>query len=118
MELVIGQKTYYMLPTFESIMAFEERAGISVMGVMRKISMEQELSSKAIVSAVWSGVLGYYSERGEEEKAPTFNAIGRECVKAGFSTILEDVTKYILSMMASDDDREKLIQKAEDTEKK
>lgn len=118
LSIELAGKNYMLAPTFEAIMAFEEKANVGVIEVTNKLSTTRTLSMKLVVAAIWSGIWGYYSEKGEEEKAPTFNEIGRLCLKVGLEKVIGFATVYILSMLASEEDREAFLQKQEEDEKK
>lgn len=116
-QIKLGDKEYDLFPTFEAMMAFEERAKIAILQVNQEIISNNNISMRTAVAAIWSGMLGYYTEKGQEEKAPTFNQVGRMCASAGFTSIMAPATMYIMSMLASDEDREEMA-KAQDEERK
>ena len=117
-QITLGDKEYNLAPTFEAMMAFEERAKVAIIEVNNNLIKDGFISMRIATAAIWSGILGDCSERGKEETAPTFNQVGAMCVSAGFSKIAGPVTSYIMSMLASDEDRESLYKAQQEEEEK
>lgn len=113
-QIKLGDKEYNLAPTFEAMMAFEERAKVAIIEVNNNLVKDGFISMRIATAAIWSGILGDYAERGKEDKAPTFNQVGNMCVSAGFASIAAPVTTYIMSMLASDEDRESLYKAQEE----
>lgn len=103
-KVTLQGKEYTMLPTFEAITLFEEKVGSGLLGALGKVS-QGDVSMKLIAAAVWSGIIGYYEERGEGEKALNYNQVGNAILQDGLQHFIMPVTDYLTNIISNEDER-------------
>ena len=91
---------YTLRPTFESIMEFNDRTGVDIFK-----AIDEGLTTKLTVAAIWSGIRG--EEIFSKEGNTSFETIGRECQGHGFANCVSIAVQYITRAVASDEQAKK-----------
>ena len=99
-EIELNGTKYTLRPTFESIMEFNDKAGLDIFQAMQKFREDKGLSVKTIVASVWSGIRG--EEIFQNKGNTTFEEIGKQCQAHGFAKCVSLAVEYISKAVASD----------------
>ena len=99
---------YTLRPSFEAIMAFDEKCNMDVFEALNKVHEDKKLSMKCIAVSIWAGIKGGYEFQNISNQAPTLEKIGNECQKHGFSECMTFAIKFLTNSVASDDALKKL----------
>ena len=100
-ELVIGEKTYTLRPTFTAMVEFEDKASTTVMQALTDVAEHQKFPFKVAAAAVWSGI-GGATKPGV--KRPSFEEIGAEIHQHGLFKLMPEIFKYLSGAIATEDD--------------
>jgi hypothetical protein len=114
-EIELNGTKYTLRPTFESIMEFNDKAGLDIFEALmgfapkevegKKNSIYKCIKTKPIVCAIWAGIKGEAMFQGKD--GPTFSEIGRECQSHGIAECMVFAMTYLSRAVASDDDVKK-----------
>jgi hypothetical protein len=94
-EIELNGTKYTLRPTFESIMEFNDKAGLDIFQ-----AIEEGLTTKRTVAALWSGIRGEEIFQGKGNT--TFEEVGKECQAHGFAKCVSLAVRYITKAVASD----------------
>jgi hypothetical protein len=100
-DLVLGGKAYTLRPTFEALVEFEDKAGVTAYEVMRDLSTGKPAGFKVIAAALWSGIRGGWNGH---DRAPSFVEIGEAIRKEGIASILPQFGEYLANSLSSESD--------------
>jgi hypothetical protein len=103
-EIELNGSKYTLRPTFESIMEFNDKAGLDIFESLQAFG--KSTNTKLIVSAIWAGIRGeeIFQNKGKSD----FSEIGKECQSHGFPECLPSAISYLSKAIASDSRLEKL----------
>ena len=93
---------YTLRPSFEAIMAFNDKAGMDISEAMRGYT-EKGLSVKTAAAAIWAGIYGEAKIQPQAGHAPSFEKIGNECQAHGFADCMGFAIEFLSKAMASDE---------------
>jgi len=105
-EIELNGTKYTLRPTFESIMEFNDKAGLDIFHAMNKFSDDGGFSIKIIVTAIWAGIRG--EEIFQKEGKTSFETIGKLCQETGFPECTPFAMEYLTKAVASDGRLKKL----------
>lgn len=110
-EIALGGRAYTLRPTFEALVEFEEKSGLTAFEAMRDCMTNQRAPAKAIAAAFWAGIRGAW-EKGNGNP-PTFGEVGGFVQKAGIKQCLEPYLLFLTYAITSEDDLAKMKEEAE-----
>jgi hypothetical protein len=103
-EIELNGSKYTLRPTFESIMEFNDKAGLDIFEALR--SFDKGLSVNIVVASIWAGIRGeeIFSRQGKT----SFSDVGRLCQAHGFTGCISLAVDYLSRAVSSDDGVKKL----------
>lgn len=111
-ELIICGRTYVMRPTFEMLVEFEEKSGISAYDAIRLAVVNQSFSVKAIASAFHAGIKAGWKQG--DPRPPSFGEIGALVIREGMEKMVPIYVRFLTNALSSDED----IKRAEEEQTK
>jgi|14BtaG_2_1085337.scaffolds.fasta_scaffold02089_3 hypothetical protein len=105
-DIELNGETYTLRPTFESIMEFNDKAGLDIFQAMQKFREDKGLSVKTIVASIWAGIRG--EEIFQRSGNTSFERIGQHCQEHGLLECTTIAMEYLARAVASDDRLKKL----------
>ena len=115
-QIELSGTKYQLSPTFEALELYEEKTGKSIFKSLLELR-DGDMRISCAVSAIWSGIMGYYISKGTEEKAPQYSEVGKMVVSHGVGYLQKEIYSYFTQCLASDSDIAEL-DKLSDTDKK
>lgn len=100
MEVSINGKTHTLRPSFQAIMEFEDKAGITVFESMRMIGEKQAVPIKSVTAAFHAGIKAAWKPT--MGKMPTFEEIGMDIRKDGISDHIQTYMQFLANMMTGE----------------
>ena len=94
-EIELNGTKYTLRPTFESVMEFNDKAGLDIFE-----AINEGLNTKRTVAALWSGIRGEEIFQGVGNT--TFEEVGKQCQAHGFAKCVSLAVEYISKAVASD----------------
>jgi len=94
-DIELNGETYTLRPTFESIMEFNDKAGLDIFE-----AIDNGLNTKRTVAAIWSGIRG--EEIFQNKGNTSFEEVGKICQAHGFAKCVSLAVQYISRAVASD----------------
>lgn len=81
-------------PTFEAMVAFEDKIGFSSMKVLEKVA-QCDISVSVLVAAIWAGNAGYCSAIGAPQNAHSYESIGKAVMDMGTTSLFAPIAQFI-----------------------
>lgn len=114
-EIVLAGTVYTIRPTFEAMVDFEDKAGITAYDAIKKLAA-QDFPLRAVAAALWSGIKhGWYVDG---KRAPSYGEVGGMIHKDGLMNIVQHYAKFLNNGMSSEADREAAAKAEEEAAKK
>lgn len=88
-QVTLGGQTHIMRPTFEALVAIEERTGMSLLRIVEKAS-DRDISLGTIGAVVYEGI-----KATNPDLKLTFKEVGRLVVASGITNLIEPVVKLL-----------------------
>jgi hypothetical protein len=101
-DLTMGGVEYTLRPTFESLVEFEDKAGVTAYEVMGELAHGKPAGFKVIAAAVWSGIRAGWKDNGK--RPPTFIEVGEAIRRDGLATVLPAFGQYLTNALSSEAD--------------
>lgn len=101
MSITLGGVEYAMRPTFEALVEFEDKAGMTAYEAMKALEQRTAAPARVVAAAFWAGIRGASTR---PERCPTFLQIGAAVQATGLAKLLPDYIKFLGSALASDDE--------------
>lgn len=106
LEITLNGKQFTLRPTFEALVEFEDKAGMTAFEAMKAMMERQAAPIKAVAAAFWSGIkAGWPVDAG---RAPTFAEIGGMIQKDGLTNAIPVYLNYLTNALASDSDLKRM----------
>lgn len=99
--VTLDGKTYTMRPTFEALVEFEDRAGVTAYEAMKALTERNAAPAKAVASAFYAGIKAGWDGAG---RPPAFAEVGRLIQITGLVNLLAAYANFLGNALASDDE--------------
>lgn len=100
-DLILAGKPYTLRPTFEALVEFEDKAGMTAYEVMSVMSKGTPVGFKVIAAALWSGIRAGWRDHG---RPPTFIEVGEAIRADGIAAVLPAFGQYLANALSSEAD--------------
>lgn len=104
-ECTIAGVDFILRPTFEALVEFEEKAGMSAFSAMRDIAEKQSITAKTVAAAIWAGHRGA-ARPGDKTKS--FAEIGALIQKHGIIQSTQIVFQFLTNALSSEEQLENI----------
>lgn len=101
-EIKLNGVDYTLRPSFEAIMAFNDKAGIDCPQALMDYS-SGKVETRTTVAAIWAGIYGENKIQPDSQRCPSFEKIGNECQAHGFADCVKFSMEFLSKAMASDE---------------
>jgi len=106
-EVTLDGKTYIMRPSFAAIVAFEDRAHMSVFEAMKALGERQSAPFKAVAAAYHAGITAAWKSHA---RPPTFDEIGAAIYRDGLANHIPNYMEFLGNAVTG----EKALRQAKD----
>jgi len=115
-EVQLGGEEYTLRPTFEALVEFEEKTGMTV-GQAYIALMENGVSVKIVSSAIWAGIKGEAIYQNDKKLEKSYGWVGQKVVNNGVGNSLRIALDFIMYAMVPVDVLEKIGDEGDDEKK-
>lgn len=98
-EVTLAGKTYTLRPTFEALVEFEDKAGMTAYEAMEALTKHQRAPAKAIAAAIYVGIKAV-----EGKTAPAYGEVGSLCQRTGIVKLVPVFMEFLGNALSSEDD--------------
>jgi len=113
-ELTLGGRTFLLRPTFEALVEFEDKSGMTAFEALKSLLESQRAPAKAVAAAFWAGIRAAW--KSEDGRCPSFGEIGLLIQKDGLKSVIENYSKFLTFSISSDEEVEKMREVSEGKE--
>lgn len=99
-DITLDGKEYLLRPSFNAVIEFEDKAGMSVFEAMRAIGEKQSMPLKTVTAAFHSCIKAAW--RPSMGKVPTFEEIGMAIRKEGMPAVAGPYTTLLGNMLTGE----------------
>ena len=108
-EVTLGGTVYTMRPTFEAIVAFEDKAGVTTLEALQGLIKNRNAPLKYLAAAFHSGIVAAWTQ---SARPPTYNDVGAWIYAGGISNYILPFSNYITNSLCSAQELEENANKA------
>lgn len=100
----LGGRAFTLRPTFEALVEFEDRAGITAYEALRDMMVKQRAPAKCIAVAFHAGIKAAWNAA--DGTPPSFAEIGSLIQRVGIKAVVQDYSAFLTMAISSDDEVE------------
>jgi hypothetical protein len=100
----LGGREYSMRPTFEALVEFEDKAGVTAFEALNDLMTRQRAPAKAIAGAFWAGIRAGWDPT--DGKPPTFAEVGGMVQRLGVKDCLAKFAEFLTNAITGDEELE------------
>jgi hypothetical protein len=97
--ITLGGNEYTLRPTFDALVEFEERAGVTVYGALRNVVELKSAPLRSMAAAFAAGIKATWTGSG---KPPAYQEVGQMIRSAGISNYLQAYAEFLTNALTSD----------------
>ena len=102
-DVELGGVTYQLRPSFDAMVEFEDKTGMSVGEAQALMAQEGHLSFKIIAAAIWAGILGECIATNREGDVVPYRVVGQKIKIDGLQNFAFLATKFLTYSIIPED---------------
>lgn len=113
-EITLNNKSFTLRPTFEALVEFEDKSGLTAFEAMRIMMDKQAAPAKAIAAAFCSGIKAAWPV--DAGRPPSFSEVGAMIQAEGITNVIPMYLNYLTNALASDRDVKRMREELENAD--
>lgn len=102
LEVSLNGKSYLLRPTFEALVEFEDKAGMTAYEAIRLVTERNAAPMKSVAGAFWAGIKAAWAPDGG--RCPSYGEVGAMIQREGLANLLVPYLQFLTNALSSDND--------------